>query len=145
MAGTFAGDHERRPFRFGIGTGQPDVVADAEALGVPYGTGAQRLARLVETLDALADEDGDGPHTPTLVAAGGPEALAVAGARADTIAVAVPPTATPDRLAALTAPLATAPSWPPRSSSSTAWPPPACGDSSAPTSMRSQPTTPPHW
>lgn len=91
-------------FRFGIGTGRPDAASDAAALGVPFGTGAQRLARVAETLDALAELDGAG-HTPVLMAAGGPKAIALAAERADTVALATPPTTTPEQLKALTAPL----------------------------------------
>ncbi len=91
-------------YRFGIGTGRPVVARDAAALGVPFGTGGERLARVVRTLDALDALDG-GAHTPVLMAAGGPRALAVARERADTVAVAAPPTTAPARLAELTAPL----------------------------------------
>ncbi|MBS4103875.1 LLM class flavin-dependent oxidoreductase [Tsukamurella paurometabola] len=94
----------RGRFRFGIGTGRPDVAGDAAALGVPFGTGPERLARVVETLDALAALDG-AEHTPVLMAAGGPKALAVARERADTVAVAAAPTTPAAALAALTAPL----------------------------------------
>ncbi|MDF0529565.1 LLM class flavin-dependent oxidoreductase [Tsukamurella sp. 8F] len=92
-------------FRLGIGTGRPDVAADAEALGVPYGTAGERLARVQQTIDALAEIDGDGPHTPVLLAAGGPKALALGAARADTVALAVPPSTTAQQLAAATEPL----------------------------------------
>ncbi|BDH58927.1 LLM class flavin-dependent oxidoreductase [Tsukamurella sp. PLM1] len=91
-------------FRFGIGTGRPDVAGDTAALGVPFGTGPERLARVAETLDALTALDGAG-HTPVLIAAGGPKALALARERADTVALATPPDTTDERLAALTAPL----------------------------------------
>lgn len=92
-------------FRFGIGTGRPDVAADAEALGVPFGTGSERLARVAATLDALDAADGSGPHTPVLVAAGGPKALRLAADRADTIALAISPGATPDEAEAITSAL----------------------------------------
>lgn len=92
-------------FRFGIGTGRPDAASDAAALGVPFGTGAERLDRVAQTLDALAALDGAGSHTPVLMAAGGPKALAVARERADTVAVAAAPDTTAERMVELTAPL----------------------------------------
>lgn len=92
-------------FRLGIGTGRPDVASAAEALGVPFGTGSERLARVAQTLDALAVADGSGPRTPVLVAAGGPKALALAAERADTIALAVSPAATHEEIESITSAL----------------------------------------
>jgi alkanesulfonate monooxygenase SsuD/methylene tetrahydromethanopterin reductase-like flavin-dependent oxidoreductase (luciferase family) len=80
-------------FDFGIGTGRPDARGEVEQLGRPWGSGAQRLAQLQETVAHLRELDGEG-HTPVLVAAGGPRALAFAAAEADIVTLAAQP-ATP--------------------------------------------------
>ena len=77
-------------FELGLGTGRPQAAADAERLGVPWGTAVQRLDRLRETIDAVRALDGV-RRTPVLVAAGGPKALALAAAEADTVTLAAPP------------------------------------------------------
>ena len=74
-------------FDFGIGTGRPDARGEVEQLGRPWGSGAQRLAQLQETVAHLRELDGEG-HTPVLVAAGGPRALAFAAAEADIVTLA---------------------------------------------------------
>jgi probable F420-dependent oxidoreductase len=75
-------------FELGIGTGRPEVAADAvRLLGQPELTTAQRLARVGETIDELRALDGD-EHTPILVAAGGPKARALAAAKADIVTLA---------------------------------------------------------
>ena len=80
-------------FDFGIGTGRPDARGEVEQLGRPWGSGAQRLAQLQETVAHLRELDGEG-HTPVLVAAGGPRALSFAAAEADIVTLAAQP-ATP--------------------------------------------------
>ncbi|GAB2567922.1 LLM class flavin-dependent oxidoreductase [Kribbella endophytica] len=74
-------------FEFGIGTGRPGTDKFAEKLGLPYGTGAERLQQVRETLDHLAELDGD-RHTPVIMAAGGPKSLALAAERADVVSIA---------------------------------------------------------
>jgi alkanesulfonate monooxygenase SsuD/methylene tetrahydromethanopterin reductase-like flavin-dependent oxidoreductase (luciferase family) len=80
-------------FEFGIGTGRPDARGEVEQVGRPWGSGAQRLEQLKETVAHLRELDGDG-HTPVLIAAGGPRALAFAAAEADIVTLAAQP-ATP--------------------------------------------------
>jgi alkanesulfonate monooxygenase SsuD/methylene tetrahydromethanopterin reductase-like flavin-dependent oxidoreductase (luciferase family) len=80
-------------FEFGVGTGRPDARAEAEQLGRPWGSGAQRLEQVRETVAHLRELDGDG-HTPVLIAAGGPRALALAAEVADVVTLAAQP-ATP--------------------------------------------------
>ncbi|MGV9310321.1 LLM class flavin-dependent oxidoreductase [Nonomuraea sp. NPDC003727] len=80
-------------FQLGLGAGRPGAEADTAVLGVPYGTPAERVARLADTIDAVGD-------VPLLVAAGGARLLRLAAARADTIALALPAQATEDELAA---------------------------------------------
>jgi alkanesulfonate monooxygenase SsuD/methylene tetrahydromethanopterin reductase-like flavin-dependent oxidoreductase (luciferase family) len=76
-------------FEMGIGTGRPEVAAEAaRLLGQPELTVAQRLARVEQTIDELRAMDGE-RHTPVLVAAGGPKARALAAAKADIVTLAV--------------------------------------------------------
>jgi probable F420-dependent oxidoreductase len=81
-------------FEMGIGTGRPEAAEQAvELLGQPQSTGAQRLAQVEQTIDELRALDGE-QHTPVLMAAAGPRALAVAAARADIVTIAVGATGT---------------------------------------------------
>jgi alkanesulfonate monooxygenase SsuD/methylene tetrahydromethanopterin reductase-like flavin-dependent oxidoreductase (luciferase family) len=90
-------------FELGIGTGRPDVAADAvRLLGQPELTMAQRLTRVEQTIDDLRALDGDG-HTPVLVAAGGPKARALAAAKADIVTFAEGPFADREKIAGLVA------------------------------------------
>jgi probable F420-dependent oxidoreductase len=75
-------------FELGIGAGRPDAEADCAALGVPFGTPGQRIARLRETLKLLRDRL---PDTPIMVAASGPKLLALAARSADIVAFGWPP------------------------------------------------------
>ncbi|MEJ8280712.1 LLM class flavin-dependent oxidoreductase [Pseudonocardia spirodelae] len=94
-------------FELGLGTGRPDARADAERLGVAWGTGPQRLDAVRATVAALrAGEAAAGAaRTPVLVAASGPRALAAAAADADTVVLAARPTASRDRVGAMAAAL----------------------------------------
>src|SRR5438309_151399 len=80
-------------FELGIGTGRPDAEQEAAALGQSWGTGAERLRLLLETVDAVRREVQPAP--PVSIAASGPRALAAA-AIAETVVLALPPTATLD-------------------------------------------------
>ena len=78
-------------FEFGIGTGRPEVVEQAVRLaGQPPTTGAERLERVGQTIDALRELDGE-RRTPVLMAAGGPRARALAAAKADIVTLAIGP------------------------------------------------------
>lgn len=77
-------------FELGIGTGRPDAATEAAAFGVPWGTGADRRRALVATVEAVRAEVT--PPPPVTIAASGPLALRAA-AIADTVALALPPTA----------------------------------------------------
>jgi probable F420-dependent oxidoreductase len=78
-------------FELGIGTGRPEVAQQAqESLGAPPSTAGQRLAQVEETIDHLRTLDGE-RHTPVLMAAAGPRALAVAAAKADIVTLATGP------------------------------------------------------
>jgi alkanesulfonate monooxygenase SsuD/methylene tetrahydromethanopterin reductase-like flavin-dependent oxidoreductase (luciferase family) len=90
-------------FELGIGTGRPEVAADAvRLLGQPEMTVPQRLARVEQTIDALRELDGE-RHTPVLLAAGGPKSQALAAAKADIVTLAVGPFAGREEVAGLVA------------------------------------------
>lgn len=80
-------------FELGLGTGLPAMREAAEELGLPYGSGRQRLDQVAETIDHVRKLD-DTAHTPVMVAAGGPKARALAGAKADIVTLASGPLAT---------------------------------------------------
>ena len=90
-------------FELGIGTGRPDVAADAvRLLGQPEMTVPQRLARVEQTIDELRALDGE-RHTPVLLAAAGPKSRALAAAKADIVTLAVGPFADRVEVAGLVA------------------------------------------
>jgi probable F420-dependent oxidoreductase len=89
-------------FELGIGSGRPEVRAFAEQLGLPFGSAAERLQRVAETVARLRELDGD-RHTPVLVAAGGPKARELAARTADVVTLAAPPLAGWDEYAAMAA------------------------------------------
>lgn len=88
-------------FDFGIGTGRPDAEAEAQSFDRPWGTGSSRLAVVRESIAALRERDGDSAHTPVLMAAGGPKALALAAAEADIVALPATPATPPEAVAAM--------------------------------------------
>jgi probable F420-dependent oxidoreductase len=85
-------------FELGIGTGRPAVRQFAQQLGLHYGSAAERLAQLDQTIDHLRELDAPA-HTPVLIAAGGPRARALAAAKADIITLAAGPLSTRDEVA----------------------------------------------
>ncbi|WP_433478586.1 LLM class flavin-dependent oxidoreductase [Spirillospora sp. CA-142024] len=83
-------------FELGIGAGRPGGEDDAALFGVAYGSGAERLARVEQVLDAVARPpeglfSGTGRPPRVLVAASRPRMLELAARRADTVAFGVPP------------------------------------------------------
>jgi probable F420-dependent oxidoreductase len=88
-------------FDFGIGTGRPDAQAEAESFGRPWGTGADRLAGVRDSIAALRELDGDQQHTPVMIAAGGQKALELAADVADIVAIAATPASTHDDVSGL--------------------------------------------
>jgi alkanesulfonate monooxygenase SsuD/methylene tetrahydromethanopterin reductase-like flavin-dependent oxidoreductase (luciferase family) len=80
-------------FELGLGTGRPDAEDEARALGAAWGTAGQRLAQLLEVADTVQASSTPAPIT---IAASGPRALAAASRVADTVALALGPTATVD-------------------------------------------------
>jgi probable F420-dependent oxidoreductase len=91
-------------FDFGIGAGRPEAQRFAEALGRPWGSPGERLGEVAESIEQLRELDGD-RHTPVLVAAGGPKAVALAARTADIVTLAAPPLAGRDHLAGMAAQL----------------------------------------
>ncbi|MEV4129866.1 LLM class flavin-dependent oxidoreductase [Nocardia sp. NPDC049707] len=86
-------------FELGIGLGRPDASAEAERLGVPWGSAAQRREQLIATVDAVrAQVD---PAPPIVVAANGPRMLTVAADFADRVLLAAGPEATEADLAGM--------------------------------------------
>ncbi|WP_326951025.1 LLM class flavin-dependent oxidoreductase [Amycolatopsis sp. NBC_01307] len=74
-------------FELGLGTGLASMRQQAEELGLPYGTGQERLDSISETIDHVRRLDGDA-HTPVMLAAGGPKARRLAAAKADIVTLA---------------------------------------------------------
>ena len=104
-------------FELGIGVGRPDAEKDNRMLGVPFDSGAVRVARLAESLALLKallsgqTATATGPHyaaadaqisprpvqqprPPILVAASKRRLLELAAREADIIALGIPPTET---------------------------------------------------
>jgi probable F420-dependent oxidoreductase len=83
-------------FELGLGGGRPDAENDAAAVGVPFGTPADRLNRVADVIDAVRKLD----RPPRiLVAASRPRMLRLAAERADTVALGLPPRTTEPELA----------------------------------------------
>ncbi|WP_433670125.1 LLM class flavin-dependent oxidoreductase [Nocardia sp. CA-136227] len=88
-------------FELGLGTGRPDAAAEAEKLGVAFGSAAQRRAQLVEVARAVRAEVTPAP--PIVVAAAGARMLAACAEIADRVHLAVAPTAGEQDLADIVA------------------------------------------
>ena len=78
-------------FEMGIGTGRPGIEDELRERGMPVLPPRERLAQVRETVTALRDLDGPDLHTPVVMAARGPHALALAADLADTVNVAPMP------------------------------------------------------
>lgn len=87
-------------FEFGIGTGHPGMREQAPVVGGTFGTGAERLAQMRDTIARFRELEADS-RTPIMVAAGGPKALALAGAEADIVVLAHGPLASREQLAGM--------------------------------------------
>src|ERR687890_1910997 len=92
-------------FELGVGGGRPGADRDAAALGGDFGSPAERLRRVADTIRAVRAT----PAPPRiLVAASKPKMFALAAELADTVALGLPPQATEDELAATVTSLRTA-------------------------------------
>lgn len=87
-------------FELGIGTGLTAMKEAAAELGLPYENAAGRLRQVAETIDHVRKLDAD---LRVLVAAGGPKTRALAGEKADIVALAGGPWVTRDEMAAAAA------------------------------------------
>jgi probable F420-dependent oxidoreductase len=77
-------------FELGLGAGRPDAARDAAALGVSYGSPADRIAQVAAAVTAVRSRCGD--RSPrVLISGSGPRLLALAGRVADTVAVVLGP------------------------------------------------------
>ena len=102
-------------FELGIGAGRPDAASENRMLGLPFDSGAVRVARLAESLNLLkkllsgqriemdgayyqSSEAEVSPlptrHVPILIAGSGRQMLQLAAREADIIALGLPPDAT---------------------------------------------------
>ena len=91
-------------FEMGIGTGHDRVPQGAAELGMPYGPASERRDQVKQTVAHLRELDGE-QHTPVLMAAGGPKALALAAEIADIVTLAAGPFAGRDEVGAMAASL----------------------------------------
>lgn len=103
-------------FDLGLGAGRPDAAQDAARLGLPFGSAAERVKRLGETIaavrarfagsDPAAQRDAvrgvQQPAPPILLAGTGPRMLRLAAQHADMLALSLPPQSTEEDLAAKT-------------------------------------------
>jgi probable F420-dependent oxidoreductase len=101
-------------FELGLGAGRPGAERDAARLGVSFGTPAERVRRIEQTLQAVrtryagSDEASvydavrgvQQPRPAVLVAGNGPRMLHLAAREADVLALGLPPRSTEDDLAA---------------------------------------------
>ena len=78
-------------FEMGVGTGRPGIEDELRERGLPVLPPRERLAQVRETVTALRDLDGPDLHTPVVMAARGPHALALAADLADTVNLALLP------------------------------------------------------
>lgn len=99
-------------FELGLGAGRPAAAREAELFGLPFGTPAERVDALTETLRVLTDTFDEAantatsgpyaqanylapvqrPRPPIMLAAGGKRMLDLAGHAADIVNLALPPT-----------------------------------------------------
>jgi len=89
-------------FELGVGGGRPGAERDAEALGGAFGTPAERLERVAETVAAVRKLS---PAPPVLIAASRPRMLRLAAEQADIVALGLPPQSTEDELGRVVAEL----------------------------------------
>ena len=100
-------------FDLGLGAGRPGAERDAARLGLGFGSPAERVTRIEQTLAAVRDRYAGAdeasrydaargvqqPRPPVLLAGAGPRMLRLAAAEADILALGLPPRSTEDDLA----------------------------------------------
>lgn len=89
-------------FELGLGTGRPGAESEAAHLGMPWGSAAERLAMLTETIATVKREFAErGVELPPIMLAGsGRWLLDLAAAEADILTLALPPSTDEEGLAA---------------------------------------------
>jgi alkanesulfonate monooxygenase SsuD/methylene tetrahydromethanopterin reductase-like flavin-dependent oxidoreductase (luciferase family) len=78
-------------FEMGVGTGRPGIEGELRERGLRVVAAGERLAQVRETVTVLRGLDGADLHTPVVMAARGPKALALAAEVADTVTFAMLP------------------------------------------------------
>jgi probable F420-dependent oxidoreductase len=78
-------------FELGIGAGRPGGERDAEDLGMVWGSPGARVDRVEQVITAVREQVSPVPRI--VVAGSGPRMMRIAGAGADTLAIAVSPVA----------------------------------------------------
>ncbi|HEY6738049.1 MAG TPA: LLM class flavin-dependent oxidoreductase [Actinopolymorphaceae bacterium] len=88
-------------FELGLGTGAPGGEVAAARLGLSWGTGSSRLARLTAQIAAVRDRFAgkERPTPPIMLAGTGPKLFALAAAEADTLTLAAGPLTSDEELA----------------------------------------------
>src|SRR5580658_7429100 len=95
-------------FELGLGAGRPGAERDAARLGLPFGTPAERVSRVEQTLAAVraryaGSDEASGndavrgvqpPRPPVLIAGSGPRMLRLAAREADALALSLQPRST---------------------------------------------------
>jgi alkanesulfonate monooxygenase SsuD/methylene tetrahydromethanopterin reductase-like flavin-dependent oxidoreductase (luciferase family) len=76
-------------FELGLGAGRPQGEADAAALGVPWGSGRERVDQVEATIRAVREAFGG--EVQLTLAAGGDRMMRMAGRHAHTVALPLPP------------------------------------------------------
>jgi probable F420-dependent oxidoreductase len=84
-------------FELGLGAGRPAAAGEAEQLGRPFGSFAERVDQVAETIAAMRHR---APAVRILVAGSGDRLLRLAAEHADVVALGLPPRAGEDELAA---------------------------------------------
>jgi len=85
-------------FELGIGSGRPDAEREAQLLGVPWGTPAERIRQVEQVIMAVREQV---IPAPIIAITGfGPKMLATAARIADRVGLALPPTASEGELRA---------------------------------------------
>jgi alkanesulfonate monooxygenase SsuD/methylene tetrahydromethanopterin reductase-like flavin-dependent oxidoreductase (luciferase family) len=89
-------------FELGIGGGRPGAERDAAAVGGHFGTPAERLRQVRDTIEAVRHAS---PETPIMVAASKPRMFALASEQADIVALGLPPQTTEAELTRVAGPI----------------------------------------
>lgn len=89
-------------YELGLGIGRPGGEKEAERLGMPWGSGAERRQRVADTIAAVrtAFEMKKRPMPPVVLAGSGPKLFELAAAEADVLTFSLDAQTSEDQLAA---------------------------------------------